>query len=63
MAHSDPASPTLAVIREQAKASGITIAAEREASILAGAQQLDDAARRLDRIAAGEEPLPEQARR
>lgn len=63
MANSDPARPTLAAIREQARASGITIAVEREASILAGAQQLHDAVRRLDRIAAVDEPLPEQARR
>lgn len=63
MAHSEPARPTLAVIREQAKASGITIVAEREASVLAGAQQLHDAARRLDGIAAGDEPLPEHVRR
>ncbi len=61
MAHSDPARPTLAVTREQAKANGITIAVEREASIVAGAQQLHAAAQRLDRIAPGGEPSPEQA--
>ncbi|WP_411034512.1 hypothetical protein [Shinella sp. BYT-45] len=50
------ARPTLAAIREQARACGITIAAEREEFVLADAQHLDEAARRLDRIAKIEEP-------
>lgn len=63
MANSVPARPSPCVIREQAKESGITIAPEREASILAGAQQLHDAAQQLLRIAAGDEPSTEQPRR
>ncbi len=56
MAQPDTARPTLAVIRKQARANGIAIAPEREQFVLAGAQHLHEAARRLDDIAADEKP-------
>lgn len=52
MAHADTTRPTLETIRARVRACGIKLAADREASILAGAQHLHDAARRLDLIAA-----------
>ncbi|WP_439629518.1 hypothetical protein [Shinella sp.] len=56
MAQPDTARPTLAIICKQARASGITIAPEREKFVLAGAQHLHEAAQRLDDIAADEKP-------
>jgi hypothetical protein len=61
--HAERTDPTLATIREQAGMCGIMITAEREASILAGARYLHDAARRLDSIAAVEESRPDTIRR
>jgi len=63
MAHPKTARPTLAAIRTRAREYDIEITAEREPFILAGAQHLHDAARRLDRIAAEEKTLPEPSRR
>lgn len=63
MAHPKAARPTLAVVRTRAREHAIEIAAEREASILVGAQHLHDAAQRLDRIAAEEKTLPDSSRR
>jgi hypothetical protein len=51
MAKPDTARPDLARIQAEARACGIAIAAEREASILTGALYLHDAAQRLDHIA------------
>ncbi|MNT72114.1 hypothetical protein D3C72_2106840 [compost metagenome] len=62
MAQPDKTRPTLDTIRAGARACGIEVAAEREAFILAGAQHLYDAARRLDAIAAGEASLQEPVR-
>ena len=56
MAQPETTLPTLATIRKQARASGITIAPEREKFVLAGAQHLHEAAQRLDDIAADETP-------
>lgn len=61
MAHRKTARPTLVAVRIRAREYDIEIAAEREASILAGAQHLYDAARRLERVATEEEVLPEPA--
>lgn len=63
MVHSKAARTTLAAIRTRAREHDIEIATEREASILAGAQHLHDAARQLDRIADEEEALAEPSRR
>ncbi len=63
MVSSETRQPTLAAIRARASECGIEIAAEREASILAGALYLYDAASRLDRIAAGDVKSPEPAQR
>jgi len=62
MASSETRQPTLAAIRARASECGIEIAAEREASILTGAQYLYDATRRLDKIAIGDAP-PKLAQR
>lgn len=62
MAHPDTTRPAPEIIRARARACGIKVAAEREASILAGAQHLHDAARRLDHIAADEVTLQEPGR-
>lgn len=59
MSHPERIKPTLAAIREQAGICGITITAEREVAILAGARSLHEAARRLDIIAAVEEARPD----
>ncbi|HEV7250867.1 MAG TPA: hypothetical protein VGN93_28155 [Shinella sp.] len=56
MAQPETTRPTLATIRKQARASGITIAPEREKFVLAGAQHLHEAAQRLGDIAADETP-------
>lgn len=56
MAQPDTARPTLVILRKQARVNGITIAPEREQFVLAGAQHLHEAARRLDEIAADEAP-------
>lgn len=51
--------PMLEKVRARARACGIEMGAEREAAIVAGAQHLADAARRLDAIAANEDVVPE----
>jgi hypothetical protein len=56
MAKPETTRPTLAILRKQARASGIAIAPEREKFVLAGAQHLHEVARRLDDIAADEAP-------
>lgn len=56
MAKPETTRPTLATLRKQARANGIAIAPEREQFVLAGAQHLHEAARRLDEIAADEAP-------
>lgn len=61
MAHRKTARPTLVAVRIRARKYDIEIAAEREASILAGAQHLYDAARRAEQIATEEEALPESS--
>ncbi|WP_457663551.1 hypothetical protein [Sinorhizobium medicae] len=58
-----PTPPSLATIRERARALGISIAVEREAFVRAGAEHLHDAVQRLDRIAADDEALLESDRR
>ncbi|WP_426127800.1 hypothetical protein [Pararhizobium sp. PWRC1-1] len=63
MASCETKGPTLTVIRARASECGIEIAAEREASILAGAQYLHDAARRLDKIAILDDARPEPVQR
>ncbi|MFC0804011.1 hypothetical protein ACFHWW_00730 [Ensifer sp. P24N7] len=59
MAHSESTRPTLSIIRKRARVLGISIAAEREAPVLAGAVHLHGAAQRLDHIAGDDEAPPE----